>query len=101
MYNGTWPAADHNGNDFSPLSAEGQLAGGELADGFFGVIWGLKGDLKFFHECLGMQCVTAGSPCDWCPCHRNEGGDPLFAQFNFAKDGISGSHSGGLCCYQA
>ena len=87
LYEGKWPSTDHRGIEYTPTSLEGLLAGKHLAEGFFAVMWLLKGDLKYFHEGLGMRCVTSrDSPCDWCPCHRDDSGDPNYHQLNFNDD---------------
>ena len=86
MCEGKWPDKDHKGTRYARSSAEGQLAGSNLAGGFFTALWNVKGDLKFFHDGLGMKCVTGVDPCDYCDCHRiTHGGDPDMHQLNFKR----------------
>ena len=43
----------------------------KLADGFFGVVWSIKGDLDWFSKEFGMMKYRENAdPCDWCPCSK-------------------------------
>ena len=84
LYRGVWPNKDHNGVLYEPGSAEGQLAGGQLAGGYFGVPWTLKGDLKSFVECFNFRRWDSQYPCEYCRCHRLDGGPAGFEQLNFS-----------------
>ena len=48
LYEGKWPATDHRGVPYPANSAEGLIAGQDLAGGYRGLLWMIKGDLKFF-----------------------------------------------------
>ncbi len=50
LYAGKFPTHDHNGIRYPAHTAEGTLAGQDLADGMCCVVWILKGDLKYFAE---------------------------------------------------
>ena len=39
-----------------------------LADGYFGLLWAIKGDLDYLGYFLGFPRVTATRPCGLCPC---------------------------------
>ena len=49
------------------LSADGAESG-LLADGHFGVIWGICSDLESRHDELGLTSYTSGKPCFLCDC---------------------------------
>lgn len=70
LFQGVWPDRDHHGVMYDKNTAPGLIAGTQLAGGYFGVPWMVKGDLKFFSDCLGMRNCNSNQPCDFCPCHR-------------------------------
>ena len=76
LYVGKWPEADWEGVPYPPDSEEGRLAGRWLADGFFGVIWGLKGDLEYCHSALGLNSPGSGLPCNFCQADNRDGSRP-------------------------
>ena len=68
---GVWPEKDHNGKAFSevaPGSMHAKQAGLPLADGFFGVVWLIKGDLDYLANSLHLRHYSARMPCELCPC---------------------------------
>ena len=65
LWLGTWPDRDWRGAAWAPGSAEDILSGQPLADGHFGVIWLLKGDLDYFAKQLGLRHYGANAPCDF------------------------------------
>ena len=71
---------------YDPRSADGILAGTDLAAGFFAVIFLLKGDIKHFGDAYGLRKHNNLFPCDFCPCHRNDDGDTGYFVFNFNYD---------------
>jgi hypothetical protein len=83
LFEAKFPSKNHKGDEYSQFSAEGLIAGQPLADGFFGVVLTIKGDMKFFHEGFDMACATGVDPCDHCPCHRSDEKDPELQVFNF------------------
>ena len=70
LHNGKWPSHDHNGVRYKAGSADAQMAGKPLAEGFFGVLWLLKGDLDYFAKVLGLRNYGSNTPCDLCPCDK-------------------------------
>ena len=42
---GCWPKRDEHGNEFQPNSPDALKAGTPLAQGFFGILWIVRGDL--------------------------------------------------------
>ena len=49
LFKGKWPPVDEFGNTFGDdRKAERDVANTDLADGLFGVLWCLKGDLDYF-----------------------------------------------------
>ena len=54
---------------YDPESVEGKRANTYLADGFFGVLWGILGDLDYFCGILNLpRWSSDSSPCPLCPC---------------------------------
>ena len=87
---GKWPRLDWNDVPFAPGAAEAALASDnrDIADGLFGVLFGVTGDLKFMHEDMRLRCVTAVDPCEWCPCHRDQTRSLQCHVFNFAMGSL-------------
>ncbi len=71
LFSGKWPTKDHKGNDWPENSAEAMMGGTELAGGFCGVVWQLKGDLDYFCKVLGLRSYSTNQPCDLCPCDKD------------------------------
>jgi len=70
LYLGRWPTHDHKGLPYSEGSVEYRLATETywLAAGFFGMIWGLQGDLDFFYKGYRLENhTTSANPCLLCP----------------------------------
>ena len=70
IYKGKHPYSDHTGKRYDKNTAEGQLAGTDLAGGFFGVIWSIKADLDYYTKNLQLKHYTADSPCEYCGCDK-------------------------------
>ena len=71
-FKGMWPTVDWNKRpwaDESPVDKE--MAGKELADGLFGVLTCLKGDLDYFAKGLGLRHYNSQAMCDFCPANRD------------------------------
>ena len=66
LYVGRWPDQDPNGVPYVGGLA-GQLAGKELAGGFFGVLWNFKFDLDFGQGNFRLADHSNGLPCFSCP----------------------------------
>ena len=54
-FEGKWPARDWNDDPWPLGSFEHRVAGEDLADGFFAVLWSLKGDLDYFAKGLFLR----------------------------------------------
>ena len=46
----------------------GKKAGTPLADGYFGVLWAIMGDLDYFSDVLGLPRSNSRNPCCLCRC---------------------------------
>ena len=66
MYEGKWPTHNHKGCLIHPRSQHGKRAGQDLADGYFGIMFGSLGDLDYFAADLGLPRHSANSPCPLC-----------------------------------
>jgi hypothetical protein len=66
LWEGRWPAADHTGAKYRKGSLEAKRAGEPLAQGYFGVLWCLKGDLDYFASTLDLQRYSNLKPCCFC-----------------------------------
>jgi hypothetical protein len=62
LFLGIHPTADHNGNAWADDSSEKALAGKWPADGFFGVLYMLKGDLDHFAK-MALANYRSNMPC--------------------------------------
>jgi hypothetical protein len=72
LWEGRWPHLDAEGNRIHGPNAH--RAGDYLADGFFGVLYVLRGDLEWAWERLKLcnyRAVAAG-PCCFCPCNGHD-----------------------------
>jgi hypothetical protein len=67
LWTGKWPDRDWTGEYYSPESVEGQRANKELAGGYYGVLWGIMGDLDYFAKDLGLPHYDHLFPCALCP----------------------------------
>jgi len=91
---GVWPTCDWQGNEWTDEHpAERALAGTWLADGFFAVVWLLKGDLDYFAKHLHLRSYSANVPCDFCPCDKDR--SPGWWPSNFAADALWNTSTGG------
>ena len=65
------PAQDPFGNSWESSSSRKGLAGKAIhSEGYFGVCWGISGDLDFFNKDLGTPAMSASSFCWRCKCDR-------------------------------
>ena len=71
LLKGKRPDRDHKGELYGALSAEGLLAGSDLADGHFGVVWLIISDLDHVAKYLHCRHYMSNQPCDHCPCRAN------------------------------
>ncbi len=64
---GKWPDRSWNSREYSIGSADAERAGKDLAGGYFGVLWALRGDLDYYKKkVLRLAHYAAASPCLWC-----------------------------------
>lgn len=67
LWRGEWPTVDHLGKPVADDEPRGLLA-----DGYFGVVWGLLGDLDYLFKVLNFPNYNAArNPCGWCPCNTS------------------------------
>ena len=71
LWKGLWPTHDWNGRAYKRGTREWKLAHEvrHLAGGFFGLLFGILGDLDFLAKGIGLEFhgATATHPCVWCP----------------------------------
>ena len=70
LYLGIHPTLEYQGNVWPTGSAEAGIAGTWLAEGRFGVLWSLKGDLDHFSKTFGLERTSAERCCLLCPAIR-------------------------------
>ena len=70
LWKGQWPDKPFNSNRPYPAgSAEKKKALSPLAGGYFGVLWGILGDLDYMASVLGLPHYgNASNPCALCRC---------------------------------
>jgi hypothetical protein len=72
LLKGKFPTKDWEGRPFPAGSSRAAQAGQPLVQSqHFGVLWGIIGDLDFFHKDLGGPGHNAGEFCWRCRCNRN------------------------------
>jgi hypothetical protein len=71
LFAGVWPSESWDGKPWPQGSAEALLAGRELANGHFGVVFLLKGDWDFFCKAFGLRHYSSNEPCDHCRCSKD------------------------------
>ena len=82
LFLGRHPSRDEFGNEYDKDSPEGKRAHEEvfLADGYFGVLWILQGDLDHMTKAWGFRNSGAigqySHPCACCNCDGNDAGRP-------------------------
>ena len=67
LMSGRWPIQDHKDQNFEEGTIHHQMAGKELARGWRGVLWLLRGDLDYYSKSLLLPNVGSNSPCCYCP----------------------------------
>ena len=69
IWNGTWPSVDAWGRKYPPSSAEGRRAGQKLANGYYGCLVQLCGDLDYYASYLDVpRWSSHAKPCSQCRC---------------------------------
>ena len=72
---GVWPSSDHTGREFRVGTPEHTRAGTPLANGLFGTLWSIKGDLDHFANAFHLNHRGAATPCPYCPANTDEHSD--------------------------
>ncbi|CAE7343817.1 unnamed protein product [Symbiodinium sp. CCMP2592] len=80
LWHGYWPTRDHEGRRFPEGTVQAERAGSALANGFYGVVWSLIGDLDYFTQILQLPNYNnASMPCPLCK--ANLSGDLTWSNF--------------------
>ena len=68
LFVGKWPHRDENNRPYNPDSPEGLKAqkNMDLAGGYYGCLWVLKGDLEYVYKAWGLQFQGAAERCNCC-----------------------------------
>lgn len=85
LYEGRWPATDFRGQPWEAGSAEAALAGTQLAGGYYGVVFLLKGDWEHFSKTFGYPRHNSNAPCWLCRCEKGEQSDQRDWPTNFSR----------------
>lgn len=72
LFRGVWPETDVNGAPFDKHSPEGKRAGQQLAGGFRGVLWAIKGDLDHMSKAFGFPYANQAGPCGLCRANQTD-----------------------------
>ena len=72
LFIGKWPSRDENGKAFDVGSEAWQKKGKHLADGFYGALWCLRGDLEHMSKAYGFPWPTSVSPCALCRANTSD-----------------------------
>jgi hypothetical protein len=86
LYEGTWPSADWDENEYPTGTAEAALAGTPLADGYFGVPFIIKDDWDHFGKTFGLRKHNSKHPRDVCRCEKGRGSDQADWPSNFRRE---------------
>ena len=65
LLEGAFPHRDESGDLLTSIE-DVEMDGTPLADGFFCVMWQIKGDLEWLANGLGLEHYGALFPCPWC-----------------------------------
>ena len=78
LYDGLWPRQDWRGVPYprGGSSEEGNLAGRQLAGGYFGCLWGIKADLEFYGNTMGLEGLGDANPCLCCRADNRDDSRP-------------------------
>ena len=67
LWLGLWPDVDPWGNKYRKGSTEWRKAKKPLANGYFGCLWLIKGDLDWYGKIMRLPQYNSLSPCAFCP----------------------------------
>ena len=87
LFDGVHPSSDSAGKPWPVWSSEALLARSPLCSldqPLFGVLWSLKGDIKWYVDELHLRSHSSNVPCDFCPVDKNT--EPDMWPTNFAAD---------------
>ena len=71
LFEGRYPTHDWLGALYEEGSSEALLATTPLTvDGYFCVLWSIKGDIDWFAKGLKLRHYSSNEPCDWCPANK-------------------------------
>ena len=68
LYKGLWPSHNWDGKRFKEGSDAALKAGMPLANGMFGYLYGILGDLDYLHKTLKLPRYSSKKPCAQCAC---------------------------------
>ena len=88
LYEGKWPTHNHHGTPYNAIdhASEFALAGKHLADGYFGVVWGVKGDLESWYKDLGFPHYRCDNFCELDASENTDGTAEGDLSYNFRHD---------------
>jgi hypothetical protein len=86
LFDGRWPALDHEGQAWPAGSAELAVAGTPLAAGKFAVPFLLKGDWDHFSKTFHLPRPNSNKPCWLCRCEKGPGSDIRDWPTNFRRE---------------
>ena len=72
LWMGVWPDRDENGIAYPGDTVQGMKAGRPLANGHYGVLWVLKGDLEYLYSHLKLPWFTSAQPCALCEANSDD-----------------------------
>ena len=72
LLSGKWPERDSKNNVFAAGTIDKEMAGKDLAKGWRGVLWLLRGDLDYYSKSLLLPNVGSNAPCCYCPADVGE-----------------------------
>ena len=72
LFVGKFPTRDVQGRPFPPNTIDRNRAGTDLADGYFAVVWALKGDLEHVAKWYKFPYATEIAPCALCACNSSD-----------------------------
>lgn len=75
---GKWPTHDDMGVEYTAAThpADFARANTDLAEGWFAVLWILRGDLEYYHDTLCLNAHNALKPCFLCDANTDDRGRP-------------------------
>ena len=81
LWVGKWPDRDHDDKPYPAGSEDARRALTDLAGGFYGVVWTLRGDLDYYAKSLGLNMWNTSHPCVLCPANVTPGDSMAWSCF--------------------